>query len=63
VIEDVCADAFVFCTTEVDGESMRLVARTEVRNAPKQGERVTLRPRADEAHLFDPATGERLGAP
>ena len=63
VIEDVGADAFVFCTTEVDGESMRLVARTEVRNAPKQGERVTLRPRADEAHLFDPATGERLGAP
>jgi multiple sugar transport system ATP-binding protein len=63
VIEDVGADAFVFCTTEVDGESMRLVARTEVRNAPKQGERVTLRPRADEAHLFDPGTGERLGAP
>jgi multiple sugar transport system ATP-binding protein len=60
VIEDVGADAFVFCTTELDGESMRLVARTEVRNAPKQGERVTLRPRADEAHLFDPATGERL---
>jgi multiple sugar transport system ATP-binding protein len=60
VIEDVGADAFVFCTTELAGESTRLVARTEVRNAPKQGDRVTLRPRADEAHLFDPATGERL---
>jgi multiple sugar transport system ATP-binding protein len=60
VVEDVGADAYVFCTTELGGETTRLVARTEVRNAPKQGERVALRPRADEAHLFDPATGERL---
>jgi ABC-type sugar transport system ATPase subunit len=28
-------------------------ARTDVRSAPQQGERVTLRPRAEEAHLFD----------
>ncbi len=48
VVEDVGADVFVF------------VARTEVRNAPKQGERVSLRPRAEEAHLFDPENGERL---
>jgi multiple sugar transport system ATP-binding protein len=60
VIEDVGADAFVFCSTEVGGEPTRLIARTEVRNAPKQGDQVALRPRADEAHLFDPATGERL---
>jgi multiple sugar transport system ATP-binding protein len=62
VIEDVGADAFVFCTTELGGETTRLVARTEVRKAPKQGDRVALRPRADEAHLFDPGTGLRLGA-
>jgi multiple sugar transport system ATP-binding protein len=61
VIEDVGADAFVFCTTELGGETTRLVARTEVRKAPKQGDRVALRPRADEAHLFDPGTGLRLG--
>jgi multiple sugar transport system ATP-binding protein len=60
VVEDIGADAFVFCATELDGESMRLVARTEARNAPQQGEQVTLRPRADEAHLFDPVSGERL---
>ncbi|HEY6067112.1 MAG TPA: ABC transporter ATP-binding protein [Gaiellaceae bacterium] len=62
VIEDVGADAFVFCTADVDGESIRLVARTEVRKAPQQGDNVALRPRAEDAHLFDPATGERLGA-
>ena len=62
VVEDVGADAFVFCTADVDGESTRLVARTEVRKAPHQGENVALRPRPEDAHLFDPATGERLGA-
>jgi multiple sugar transport system ATP-binding protein len=60
VVEDVGADAFVFCSTELGGATTKLVARTEVRNAPKQGERVTLRPRAEEAHLFDPESGERL---
>jgi multiple sugar transport system ATP-binding protein len=60
VVEDVGADAFVFCSTELAGETTKLVARTEVRKAPKQGERVTLRPRPDEAHLFDSASGERL---
>jgi multiple sugar transport system ATP-binding protein len=60
VVEDVGADAFVFCSTELGGRMTKLVARSEVRKAPKQGERVTLKPRADEAHLFDPASGERL---
>jgi multiple sugar transport system ATP-binding protein len=60
VVEDVGADAFVFCSTELGGETTKLVARTEVRMAPKQGERVTLRPRSEEAHLFDSASGERL---
>jgi multiple sugar transport system ATP-binding protein len=60
VVEDVGADAFVFCSTELAGETIKLVARTEVRKAPKQGERVTLRPRPGEAHLFDSASGERL---
>jgi multiple sugar transport system ATP-binding protein len=60
VVEDVGADAFVFCTAEVGGESMRLVARSEARRAPQQGDQVSLRPRPEEAHLFDPASGERL---
>jgi multiple sugar transport system ATP-binding protein len=60
VVEDVGADVFVFCSTEHGGESTRLVARTEVRGAPKQGDRVSLRPRTEDTHLFDPATGERL---
>jgi multiple sugar transport system ATP-binding protein len=60
VVEDIGADAFVFCSADVNGEQTRLVARTDVRLAPQQGERVSLRPRSEEAHLFDAQTGERL---
>jgi multiple sugar transport system ATP-binding protein len=60
VVEDVGADAFVFCTAELPGAKTKLVARTEARNAPKQGDVVSLRPRGAEAHVFDPSSGERL---
>jgi multiple sugar transport system ATP-binding protein len=60
VVEDIGADAYIFCSADVGGQATRLVARTEVKNAPKQGDRVALRPRAEEAHLFDPDSGERL---
>jgi multiple sugar transport system ATP-binding protein len=58
VVEELGADAYVFCACEPG----RLVARVDARRTPSQGERVSLRPRSDEAHLFDAATGERLGS-
>jgi multiple sugar transport system ATP-binding protein len=61
VVEEFGADAYVFCAAEVAGEEVRLVARHDARRAPERGERVALRPRAEEAHLFDPETDERLG--
>jgi multiple sugar transport system ATP-binding protein len=60
VVEDIGSDAFVFCSADLGGEQTRLVARTDVRSAPKQGENVSLKPRPEEAHLFDSETGERL---
>jgi multiple sugar transport system ATP-binding protein len=62
VVEEVGADAYVFCTAEIGGESTKIVARTEARRAPERGERVVLRPRPDEAHLFDADSGERIVA-
>jgi multiple sugar transport system ATP-binding protein len=59
-VEDVGADAYVFCTTSLDGEERRLIARSSARRAPARGERVALRPLAGEAHLFDPVSGDRL---
>jgi multiple sugar transport system ATP-binding protein len=61
VVEEVGADAFLFCSTELGGVDTRLVARVTAKRAPARGERVTLRPVADEAHLFDPVNGSRLG--
>ncbi len=61
VVEEVGADAFIFCAADLGGGETRLVARAAARRAPARGERVTLRPVAEEAHLFDPVSGSRLG--
>jgi multiple sugar transport system ATP-binding protein len=57
VVEEIGADASVFCAAELYGETTKLVARVETRAAPKRGTAVMLRPKAAEAHLFDPASG------
>jgi multiple sugar transport system ATP-binding protein len=61
VVEEVGADAFVFCTAELGGVDTKLVARAGAKRAPARGEHVTLRPVVEEAHLFDPVDGTRLG--
>ena len=60
VVEELGADAYVFCVTELDGEDVKLVARCDVRHVPERDARVHLRPRPEEAHVFDPETGERI---
>jgi multiple sugar transport system ATP-binding protein len=60
VVEEIGADAYVFAAAEIGGEETKLVARVESRRAPERGARVLLRPRAGEAHLFDPQTGVRV---
>ncbi|HEX4680913.1 MAG TPA: ABC transporter ATP-binding protein [Gaiellaceae bacterium] len=56
MVEEIGADSYVFAAAGVG----KLVARVETKLAPERGARITLRPRAGEAHLFDPATGARL---
>ena len=60
VVEELGADAYVFCTAELGGGPVRLVARVDARRPPARGERVAFRPREGEAHLFDAESGERL---
>jgi multiple sugar transport system ATP-binding protein len=61
VVEELGADAFAFCVAELNSnDETRLIARTDWRRPPQRGDRVTLVPRPGEAHVFDPATGERL---
>jgi multiple sugar transport system ATP-binding protein len=61
VVEEFGADAHVFCVAEVAGSRTKLAARTAARTAPARGERVHLRPQPEEAHVFDPLTGARVG--
>ena len=56
VVEEIGADAYVFAAAEVG----KLVARVDAKRAPDRGSRIALRPNGDEAHLFDPATGDRI---
>jgi multiple sugar transport system ATP-binding protein len=60
IVEEIGADAFVFCVGEVAGSETKLVARTETKHAPARGDRVTLKPTPGEAHLFDAETGRRI---
>jgi len=61
VVEELGADAYMFCTAELNGEQPKLVARIDARRAaPVRGERVMLRARPGETHVFDAESGERL---
>ncbi len=60
VVEEIGADAYLFCACEIAGQPTKVVARVETRAAPTRGARVALRPRSGEAHLFDAATGGRI---
>jgi len=60
VVEDVGAEAYALCSAHLPNGEGRLIARVDARRPPGQGESVRLRPLAGEAHVFDPATGERL---
>jgi ABC-type sugar transport system ATPase subunit len=60
VVEEFGADAYVFCVADLAEGATKLVARVEAKHAPGRGDRVALRPRPDEAHLFDPDSGDRL---
>jgi multiple sugar transport system ATP-binding protein len=61
VVETIGYDAHVFCVADVGGQEVKLVARAEAKHAPTRGEQIALRPSTEEAHFFDPTSGERLG--
>jgi multiple sugar transport system ATP-binding protein len=61
VVEEIGADAHVFCVAEIGGVRTKLSARTPAKQAPHRGGHVRLRPNPDEAHVFDPQSGARLG--
>jgi multiple sugar transport system ATP-binding protein len=62
LVEELGADAYVYGELEgVSGEARDYVVRFDGRVPPRIGDTVGLEVRANEAHVFNPDTGERLG--
>jgi multiple sugar transport system ATP-binding protein len=60
-VEELGADSFVFCRTQLDDdEETKLVARVETRRVPQRGDLVALRPVEEDVHVFDAESGARL---
>jgi multiple sugar transport system ATP-binding protein len=60
-VEELGADAYVFCRTELQGGGeTTLVARVDTRRVPQRGDQVALRPVEEDVHVFDAESGERL---
>jgi multiple sugar transport system ATP-binding protein len=60
VVEELGADAYVYGTTEVDGERRPIIARVDGRKPPAKGEVLHLAPRQGGLHMFAGDTGERI---
>jgi multiple sugar transport system ATP-binding protein len=62
VVEELGSEAYALCSAELPQGEQRLIARVDSRRPPERGERLTLQPRAEELHVFDPESGRRLGS-
>jgi multiple sugar transport system ATP-binding protein len=60
VIEALGSDAYVYGTLAGDVDGQQVVARVNARRPPLKGDSVRLVPTADEVHMFDLETGERV---
>jgi multiple sugar transport system ATP-binding protein len=60
VVEELGADAYVYGTADVNGESHDIIARVDGRRPPGKGEVVHFAPTPGHLHLFSVETGERL---
>lgn len=60
VVEETGADAYVYGTAEVGGETKDLVVRVGGRQVPEKGSELHVVPRPGETHVFSTSTGERL---
>ncbi|MGX1748869.1 ABC transporter ATP-binding protein [Glutamicibacter protophormiae] len=61
VVEELGADAYVYATAELAGQLQTIVVRVDGRTPPARGQRLNIAPKLQHVHLFDTATGLRLG--
>ncbi|KKI22273.1 MULTISPECIES: ABC transporter ATP-binding protein [unclassified Leucobacter] len=63
LVEELGADGYLYGRSEIAGAPTDLVVRVDGRAHANAGERVTAVPDVARVHLFDVATGERIGTP
>ena len=61
VVEELGADAYVYGRTKLGDGEHQIIARVDGRRPPAKGEVFHVTPRHGHVHLFDVASGERLG--
>ncbi|MDT0277117.1 ABC transporter ATP-binding protein [Blastococcus goldschmidtiae] len=61
VVEELGADAYVYGRTRLGDGEHEITARVDGRRPPARGEVLTVTPRQGHVHLFDLASGNRLG--
>jgi multiple sugar transport system ATP-binding protein len=60
VVEELGADAYIYGSTEFNGERKSVIVRVDGRRPPAKGDVLHLAPRAGHVHLFAGDTGERI---
>ncbi|ARQ70060.1 ABC transporter ATP-binding protein [Streptomyces marincola] len=60
VVEETGADAYIYGTAEIGGDTKDLVIRVDSRDVPEKGSTVNVVPRPGETHVFAAGSGERL---
>jgi len=60
VVEELGADAYIYGSAELAGESQMIVVRVDGRTPPARGQKLNIAPRQQHVHLFDTESGLRL---
>jgi multiple sugar transport system ATP-binding protein len=60
VVEELGADAYIYGSTEFNGERMPVIVRVDGRKPPAKGDVLHLAPRPGHVHMFAGDTGERI---
>ncbi|WP_436499224.1 ABC transporter ATP-binding protein [Actinokineospora sp. HUAS TT18] len=61
VVEELGSDGFLYCSADIGGKQQPVTVRTGGMSRHRPGEKLCLTPLTEQVHLFDKATGLRLG--
>jgi multiple sugar transport system ATP-binding protein len=60
LVEELGSDGFLYGRSQIEGADVNLIIRTDPHDHPMAGDQIHLRSTAEEVHIFDTESGERL---